>query len=45
MPRMHPIKTKLIPDYRIPWELEHVEKTLPIRVEKPFEIFDIKKYI
>lgn len=45
MPRILPIRTKLIPDFRIPWELESIKKDLPNRVVKEYKIFDIKKYI
>ena len=45
MPRNHPIKTKLIPDYNIPWELEDLKAPLPDREIKEFKVFDLKKYI
>ncbi len=45
MPRVLPIKTKLIPDYNIPWELEEITKELPKREIKEYKVFDIKKYI
>lgn len=45
MPRTLPIKTKLIPDYQIPWELEDLKKQLPNRVVNEYKVFDIKKYI
>ncbi len=45
MPRIHPIKTKLIPDYRIPWKLEEITKELPRREVNEYNIFDIKKHI
>ena len=44
MPRTLPIRTKLIPDYHIPWELEKIEKALPQRNAKEYKVFDIKKY-
>lgn len=45
MPRLLPIKTKLIPDYRIPWNIDKIEKELPPRKINEFKVFDIKKYI
>ena len=45
MHRMLPIKTKLIPDYQIPWGLTENLKTQPNRINKEYKIFDIKKYI
>ncbi len=45
MTRILPIKTKLIPDYNIPWELEEITKELPQREVKEYNIFDIKKHI
>ena len=45
IPRNHPIKTKLIPDYQIPWDLNDTKKEQPKRVNKEYKLFDIKKYI
>lgn len=45
MPRILPIKTKLLPDYQIPWELKDTIKEQPKRVNKDYKLFDIKKYI
>ena len=45
MPRILPIKTKLLPDYQIPWELTDNIKEQPKRVNKDYKLFDIKKYI
>lgn len=45
MPRTLPIKTKLIPDYQIPWELKENKKTQPKRVNREYNLFDMKKYI
>ena len=45
MPRILPIKTKLLPDYQIPWELKDIIKEQPKRVNKDYKLFDIKKYI
>ena len=45
MPRNHPIRTKLLPDYRIPWGFEEITKEQPKRINKDYKIFDIKKYI
>ena len=43
--RTLPIKTKLLPDYQIPWELTESLKEQPKRVNKDYKLFDIKKYI
>jgi hypothetical protein len=45
IPRILPIKTKLLPDYQIPWELTESLKEQPKRVNKEYKLFDIKKYI
>lgn len=45
MPRILPIKTKLLPDYQISWELTDNIKEQPKRVNKDYKLFDIKKYI
>ena len=45
MPRILPIKTKLLPDYQIPWELKDTIKEQPKRVNKDYKLFEIKKYI
>ncbi|MGN1371033.1 MAG: type IV secretory system conjugative DNA transfer family protein [Candidatus Coprovivens sp.] len=45
IPRNLPIKTKLLPDYRIPWNINNIEKELPERKIIKHNVFDIKKYI
>lgn len=45
MPRISPIKTKFIPDYRIPWDFKSTEKELPLRKEIEYKVYDLKKYI
>jgi len=45
IPRVLPIKTKLLPDYQIPWELTDVKKEQPKRINKEYKLFDMKKYI
>ena len=45
MPRNHPIRTTLLPDYRIPWGFEEITEEQPKRINKDYKIFDIKKYI
>jgi type IV secretory pathway TraG/TraD family ATPase VirD4 len=45
IPRILPVKTKLLPDYQIPWELTDSLKEQPKRVNKEYKLFDIKKYI
>lgn len=45
MHRTLPIKTKLLPDYQIPWGLTDNKKEQPKRVNKEYKLFDIKKYI
>ena len=44
-PRMLPIKTKFVPDYKIPWNITEEKKQQPKREEKTYEIYDLKKYI
>lgn len=45
IPRMQPIKTKLLPDYSIPWDLENKISKLFDREIKEYKIFDLKKCI
>ncbi len=45
MQRTLPIKTKLIPDYQLPWPMEKVSTELPKRNIVEHKIFDLKKYI
>ncbi len=45
IPRILPIKTKLLPDYQIPWELTDSKLEQPKRANKEYNLFDIKKYI
>lgn len=45
IPRIQPIKTKLIPDYKIPWELESKKKEQPIRKKIDYKIFNLKEYV
>lgn len=44
MPRILPIKTKLLPDYTIPWPLKKTTKDQPERTVKEYKVFDLKKY-
>ncbi len=43
MPRILPIKTKLMPDYKIPWELQKPNAEQPERNVKEYKVFDLKK--
>ena len=45
IPRILPIKTKLLADYQIPWELSDTKKEQPKRINKEYKLFDMKKYI
>ena len=39
--REYPIKTKMIPDYKLPWNMDEEEIALPIRKEKELKIYHI----
>lgn len=41
IPRMMPYKTKLLPDYKINWNLEKKELSLPIRKENKINIYNL----
>lgn len=41
IPRMMPYKTKLLPDYKINWNLEKKELSLPIRKENQIKIYNL----
>ena len=39
--REYPIKTKLIPDYQLPWGMSKEDIEFPKRIEKELKIFDL----
>ncbi len=39
--REYPIKTKMIPDYKLPWNMDEEEIALPTRKEKELKIYHI----
>ena len=41
--RMMPIKTELLPDYRIDWGYKTVSKEMPVRKENTVSIFNLKE--
>jgi len=43
MPRMMPYKTKLLPDYKINWNLEEKKLSIPERKKTKINIYDIYK--
>ena len=43
MVREEPFKTKLLPDYQIPWKFAEEEVKLPQRKVKEYKLFNIKK--
>ena len=45
IPRNQPIKTKLLADYNIPWDLDNKQLELFTRKIKEYKIFDFKKHI
>lgn len=45
MPRMMPIRTKLLPDYQIPWDFKEVERKLPEKTKQSYDVFDLKKHV
>ena len=42
IPRMMPYRTKLLPDYKINWNLEEKELPLPTNTQKDIKIFKLK---
>ena len=43
MVREEPFKTKLLPDYEMPWNFTTEEAELPKRIVKEYKLFNIKK--
>ncbi len=39
--REYPIKTKMIPDYQLPWNMSKEEIEFPVKTDKPLKIFNI----
>ena len=39
--REYPIKTKMIPDYQLPWGMSKEEIEFPKKIEKPLKIFNL----
>ena len=45
MPRMYPIKTKVLPDYEIDWNFDNSKLKLNVLKKNEINLFDIEKFL
>ena len=45
MPRMYPIKTKVLPDYEIDWNFDNSKLKLNVLKKNQINLFDIEKFL
>ena len=45
MPRMYPIKTKVLPDYELDWNFDNSKLKLNVLKKNQINLFDIEKFL